>query len=311
MIRNDKRWAAAILLGPLCAVTGSVSIGRAAPLDVRRIADFAGVPATITADGVVRIEWPRTDVSVKVDGVFLKPIAGLIAWATLAPTPRGAVVLGDTVLFADEVDAAIDAAFAAGLEVTALHNHFAHDDPRAYSMHMAGEGAPEKLVFGVRSVWDAARAVRARRPQPVTAFEGNTPKPGRLDARQVERIVGHKTETQDGVVRVTISRDGMIRGTKITGTMGLTTWAAFCGSDGLAIMDGAVIMTADEVQPVLRALRKASIHVVALHNDMIGEQPTFLFVSFWGKGKGEDLAKAFASALTAQKDASKPGRAFK
>ena len=61
---------------------------------------------------------------------------------------------------------------------------------------------------------------------------------------------------------------------KIGGSMGLTTWAAFSGSDDLAAADGDFTMTAEEVQPVLRALRKANLHVVALHNHMVGEQPS-------------------------------------
>jgi hypothetical protein len=60
-------------------------------------------------------------------------------------------------------------------------------------------------------------------------------------------------------------------------------------------------MTAREVQPVLRALRKADIHIVALHNHMIGEQPAFYFTHFWGKGRAEDLAKGVKSALDAQR----------
>jgi hypothetical protein len=43
-------------------------------------------------------------------------------------------------------------------------------------------------------------------------------------------------------------------------------------------MDGDFIMTAEEVQPVLRALRKEGLHVVALHQHMVGEQPTFYFM---------------------------------
>jgi len=82
--------------------------------------------------------------------------------------------------------------------------------------------------------------------------------------------------------------------------MGLTTWAAFSGSDALAAMDGDFIMTAEEIQPVLHALRKAGIHIVALHNHMIGEHPSFYFAHFWGTGKTEDLAHAFSAALDAQ-----------
>jgi hypothetical protein len=92
-----------------------------------------------------------------------------------------------------------------------------------------------------------------------------------------------------------------MHGVKVGGSMGLTTWAAFSGSDELAAVDGDFIMTAEEVQPALRALRKGSIHIVALHNHMIGERPTFYFTHFWGKGRAEDLAKGVKFALDAQK----------
>jgi hypothetical protein len=107
------------------------------------------------------------------------------------------------------------------------------------------------------------------------------------------------------VVKVTIARQGTMHGAKVGGSMGLTTWAAFSGSDKLAAVDGDFIMTAAEVQPVLRALRKAGIHIVALHNHMIGEQPAFYFTHFWGKGPAEELARGLKSALEAQAGAGK------
>ena len=101
-------------------------------------------------------------------------------------------------------------------------------------------------------------------------------------------------------MKVTIGREGTMHGVKVGGSMGLTTWAAFSGSDELAAVDGDFIMTAEEVQPVLRALRKAGIHIVALHNHMVGEQPAFYFTHFWGKGKAADLAGSLRAALDVQ-----------
>jgi hypothetical protein len=208
--------------------------------------------------------------------------------------------LGDTVVFQDEVTPAMDAAFAGGLEVTALHNHFFYDEPKVYFMHIGGQGDPEKLAAAVKGVWDAIKKVRAEHATPATRFAGDAPKEGKLDAAAIEKALGHKSETQQGVVKVTIGRDGMMHEVKVGGAMGLTTWAAFSGDDELAAVDGDFIMTADEVQPVLRALRKADIHIVALHNHMIGEQPAFTFTHFWGKGKAADLARGLKSALAAQ-----------
>jgi len=272
-------------------------------LDPKRIAAIVGVKATTTKDRVVRIAWARTDVAVTVDGMPLKPFAGLGSWAAFTPAPHGAMVMGDTVVFEDEVTPAMDAAFAGGLEVTGLHNHFFHDEPKVYFMHIGGQGDPEKLAAAVKGVWDAIKKVRTDRPKPATRFAGEAPREGKIDAAAIEGILGQKSETQQGVVKVTIGSDGAMHGVKVGGSMGLTTWAAFSGSDELAAVDGDFIMTAGEVQPVLKALRKANIHVVALHNHMIGEQPAFYFTHFWSKGPAQELAKGVKSALDAQRQA--------
>ncbi len=273
----------------------------AAPqLDAERIGQIIGVKATVTPDGVVRVGWARSDVSVQVDGVPLPPFAGLGSWAGFKATKHGAIVMGDTVLFQDEVAPAMDAAFAAGLEVTALHNHFFYDEPKVYFMHIGGTGEPERLAAGVRAVWDAVKRVRQTTARPAAGFGGPLPKRGMVSPGPLEKILGRKSETQDGMVKVTIGREARMHGTAIDGSMGLTTWAAFSGSDELAIMDGDFIMTAAEVQPVLRKLRQADIHIVALHNHMIGEEPALYFTHFWGKGSPEKLARGIKAALDEQ-----------
>lgn len=269
-------------------------------LDAEKIGQAAGVKATASPDGIVRISWARTDVAVKVDGMALHPFAGLGSWAAFAPAKHGAMVMGDTVVFQDEVTPAMDAAFDAGLEVSALHNHFFYDEPKVYFMHIGGTGEPEKLAAGVKGVWDAVKKVRAANAQPASRFVGETPKPGKVSAEPLEKILGHKSQTQDGVVKVTIGREGKMHGVKVGGSMGLTTWAAFSGTDELAAVDGDFIMTATEVQPVLKTLRKAGIHIVALHNHMAGEEPAFYFTHFWAKGSSEKLASGVKAALDEQ-----------
>jgi Domain of Unknown Function (DUF1259) len=269
-------------------------------LDADAIGKAAGTKPTTAPDGVVRIAWPRTDVKVSVDGMPFKPFAGLGSWAAFKGSEHGAMVMGDTVVFEDEVTAAMDAAFANDLEVTGLHNHFFYDKPKVFFMHIGGHGEPEKLAASVKKVWDAIKEVRMNQPQPASQFSGDVPKEGTISADSIEKIVGEKSQSQDGIVKVTIGREGEMHGVKVSGSMGLATWAAFSGSDELAAMDGDFIMTGDEVQTVLHALRKADLHVVALHNHMIGEEPSFFFVHFWGKGSTDELAKGLKSALTAQ-----------
>lgn len=284
------------------------SAAQVRPLSAEQISQAAGTKATIGKDGVVRIAWARTDVRVTVDGVALPPSAGLGSWAAFTPTVNGAVVMGDNVLFQDEVTPAMDAAFAAGLHVTALHNHFFYDEPKVYFMHIGGSGDPEQLAAGVKAVWDAARHVRAGSAQPAVRFPGETITRGIISAEPLERILGHESQTQDGVVKVVIGRAGKMHGVEVGASMGLTTWAAFWGSDKLAAMDGDFIMSANEVQPVLRALRKADIRIVALHNHMVGEEPVFYFTHFWATGLPENLARGVKAALDAQAKASRDTR---
>jgi hypothetical protein len=297
-------------IAPLALLPAGLGLlATAAPedrLDADRIAAAAQAKATTTPDGVVRLAWARTDVAVKVDGMPLRPFAGLGSWAAFTKAPHGAMVMGDTVVFQDEVTPAMDAAFAHGLDVTGLHNHFFYDEPKVYFMHIGGAGEPEALAAGVKAVWDAIKQVRADHASPTERFPGEAPRGGTLDAAAIERAVGHKAQAQDGVVKVTIGREGAMHGVRVGGSMGLTTWAAFSGGDELAAIDGDFIMTAGEVQPVLRALRKAGIHIVALHNHMVGEQPVFYFTHFWGKGPARVLAQGFRSALDAQERAARP-----
>lgn len=285
-----------LLVLVLCPAPASA----AQKLDPALIGEASGATPSVAEDGVVRVGWSRTDVTVTVDGMTLPPAAGLGSWAAFTAMDDHAMVMGDTVVFQDEVDAAMDAAFAHGLDVTALHNHFFFDSPKVYFMHIGGVGEPDALAAGVKAVWDAIRAVRAAQPQPASGFGGAAPVAGQLDADALAKIVGHPAPVTGGVAKITIGRAGRMHGQAIGASMGLTTWAAYSGSDALAAIDGDFIMTADEVQPVLRALRKGGLHVVALHNHMMDEQPGFYFVHFWGKGPAAELARSFRGALDAQ-----------
>ena len=75
------------------------------------------------------------------------------------------MVMGDTVVFQDEVDAAMDAAFAHGLDVTGLHNHFFYDQPKVYYMHIGGTGAPNELAGAAR----LAVLAQPASPAPITS----------------------------------------------------------------------------------------------------------------------------------------------
>src|SRR5205814_2557295 len=123
-------------------------------------------------DGVYKVSWPRNDVNAVVDGWTMPPFMGLGTWAAFTETKEGATVMGDTVLFEDEVNAAMTAALGNGLSVTALHNHFFFDHPKVFFMHIEAEGGVEQLATAVRKMYDKVKEVRAGSPQPKESFAG-------------------------------------------------------------------------------------------------------------------------------------------
>src|SRR5215472_11285959 len=163
-----------------------------APLDQAKIDQITGLKGKFNEkEGVYKVTYPRNDVSVVVDGWTMPPFMGLGTWAAFTAASNGAMVMGDTVLFEDEVNAAMTAAVDNGLNVTALHNHFFFDHPKVYFMHIEGEGAVDKLAGAIRKVYDAAKQVRAANPNPKESF-GAAPLPGKssITAGPLNEIFG-------------------------------------------------------------------------------------------------------------------------
>jgi len=213
------------------------------------------------------------------------------------------MIMGDLVLFQDEVNSVMSVAFANGLDVTALHNHFFYDEPKVYFMHIAGEGKAEKLAEAVRRVLDRVHDIRAAEPEPASGFgTGPMPATNSISAALIEQILRAKGQTNNGMVKVTIGRTTrMPCGCEAGKDSGVNTWAAFAGTDDNAVVDGDFAVQEDELQMVLRALRHGDINIVAIHHHMSGEKPNILFFHFWARGKSPTLARAIRTGLDALK----------
>ncbi len=237
-----------------------------------------------------------------VDGWKLPPFMGLTSWAAFAPAKAGvadAMVMGDLVLFADEVNAVMSVLLDNGVEVTALHNHFFYDAPNVYFMHIGGEGTVAGLGKGVRLAMDKVAEIRKRAPRPPSK-SGSAPLPvkSNIDAAKIEAVLGVKGQAKDGMFKATMGRPTSAAcGCTIGKTMGVNTWSAFAGTSDNAIVDGDFAVAASELQSVLKALRSGGINVVAIHHHMADETPRILFLHYWGRGKLEDLAGTVRKAL--------------
>lgn len=282
------------------AVFGATFGVAHAGLDTAKIDNLTGLKGKLNEkEGVYRVTFPRADVKVAVDGWTMPPFMGLGTWAAFTKgSHTEAMVMGDTVLFEDEVNPAMSVALDNGLSVTALHNHFLFDHPKVYFMHIEGQGTVEQLATAVRKVCDAIREIRAASPQPKGTFGGNAlPEKNSISAEPLNAIFKLNGEANNGMVKFTIGQPATMHGVKIDNAMGVNTWIAFAGSDDNAVVDGDFAVTEDELQPALKALRMSGINIVAIHSHMTHESPRILFFHYWGRGPAKKLAEAVKGAL--------------
>jgi len=286
------------ILAAIFAATGASAL---AALDTAKIDNLTGLKGKWNEkEGVYKVTFPRDDVKVSVSGWQMPPFMGLGTWAAFQGTNDKAMVMGDTVLFEDEVNPAMSAALENGLSVTALHNHFLFDHPKVYFMHIEGQGTTEQLATAVRKLYDKIKEIRAADPQPKDAFGGTAlPEKNSISAEPLNKVFGMSGETNSGMVKFTIGHPAMMHGVKIGNAMGVNTWMAFAGSDDNAMVDGDFAVSEDELQPALKAIRIDKINVVAIHSHMTHEQPRILFFHYWGRGPAKELAEAIQGALLA------------
>jgi len=297
-----------------------VVMGLAAFLSCAPLAGAQDIPAeyqqVLTALGkqgdykanVLKVNIPRNDVSVTVANVKTPTPFGFGGWIAMTKGTGGMdVMMGDLVLLQDEVNPVMSALLDNGLEVTAVHNHFFWDEPRMFYMHVHGHGKPADLA---RQVKPALDLIGKNTPKPASAppaaAAASAPT---INTAKLGQIVGTEGEQNGAVYKITIGRDDLKlteMGAPINARMGLNTWAAFVGTNENAAIAGDIAMVGNEVTPVLKALRKNGLDVVAIHHHMVGTTPPIYFLHYWGTGPAEKLATGFKAALSETGKAKSP-----
>lgn len=292
---SKRTWLAPTLL----MLTSSISFAQRMPPEYEGVLKTLGKQGDFKAS-VLKVNIPRSDLKVTIDGTATPTPFGFGGWLAMTKGTGGSeVMMGDLVLLEDEVNPVMSALLENGLEVTALHNHFFFESPRIFYMHVHGHGQAADLA---RKAKPAVDLIGRSSPQHTSSVSGGTGglAVGQMNATKIASIVGHEGEQNGPVYKITVGREDLNlveMGAKINARMGLNTWAAFYGSDTNAEIAGDVAMLAQEVTPVLKALRANGLSVVAIHNHMMGGEPTVYFLHYWGTGSTEKLANGFKAAL--------------
>jgi len=273
----------------------AAGVTNAQEVDWKKVDEALGRTAAVSGD-VHRYGFPRTDLQVTLDGVTIKPALALGGWAAFKPAHGGAMVMGDLVLLETEINPVMTKLIENGMEITAVHNHVLRGSPATFYMHIGGHGDPVKLAT-------ALRTALAESKTPLTPPAAASPPPAiDLDTAQLDQIIGAKGQNNGGVYAFGVPRRDPINenGAQISpaGPMGVATAINFQPTGGgKAAITGDFVLTGEEVNPVIKALRANGIEVTAIHSHMLTEQPRLIFMHFWANDDAIKLAKGLRAAL--------------
>ena len=267
---------------------------RAADIDWTKVDAALGKTAVVQGE-VHRYGIPRSDLKVILDGVTIKPALALGGWVAFEPSTDGAMLMGDLVLTEDEVSPVMVKLMQSGIEITALHNHLIRATPATLYLHVRGHGDPVKLAAALRAALAESKTPFDAAAPPTQAAQID------LDTAKLDQILGAKGKVNGGVYQFSLPRRDAVteNGMSVSPAMGTGTGINFQPTgDGKAAIAGDFVVTAEELNPMITALRQNGIEVVAIHSHMLQEQPRLFFVHFWANDNAVKLANGLEAALS-------------
>jgi len=279
----------------ICAMATISGAARAQEIDWKKVDEAIGRSAAVSGD-VHRYGFPRSDLNVTLDGVTIRPALALGGWVAFKPAHGGAMAMGDLVLLETEINPVMAKLIENGIEITAVHNHVLRANPATFYMHVGGHGDPVNLATAIRTGLAASKT-------PLTAPAPPASQPAiDLDTGQLDQIIGAKGQATGGVYQFGVPRRDPVSESGMqlapAGPLGVATAINFQPTGGgKAAITGDFVLTGEEVNPVIKALRSNGIEVTAVHSHMLDEQPRLFFLHFWANDDAMKLAKGLRAAL--------------
>jgi Domain of Unknown Function (DUF1259) len=278
----------------LTAAIAFPTLAAAADIDWKKVDAALGKTAAVSGE-VHRYGLPRSDLHVTLDGVAIKPALALGGWVAFAPMHGEAMVMGDLVLLDSEITPVMTKLLEGGLDITAVHNHILRAQPATFYMHVGGHGDPEKMAAVIRSALSASKT-----PFDPPATTASAQPAVDLDTAKLDQIMGVKGNAVGGVYQFGVPRrePATESGMPVSGPLGGANAINFQPTgNGKAAITGDFLVTGNEVNPLIRALRAGDIEVTAIHSHMLDEQPRMFFIHFWANDDAEKLARNVRTAL--------------
>jgi hypothetical protein len=244
-------------------------------------------------EGFYKFTFPRTDLKVKVGEISLQLGIAFTSWIAFHPMDENTMIMGDLVLLDKEIENVVSKLTESGIDITALHNHIINENPSVMYMHFAASGDATELAKKMREVISLTGTPVSKKEK---AEGENDLKPNWI---KVEEIMGKEGNKKSNLISFGFPRKEIIkeRGNSIPKTMGTHTAVTFQMVDNKAVVTGDYVMTANEVNDVIRVLTENNITITALHNHMVHEEPRLFYMHFWGYAEPEPLAKGIRAAL--------------
>src|SRR5437667_1343919 len=171
----------------------SFAVGASAQeIDWQKVDDAFGRKPAVSGD-VHRYGFPRTDLTVTLDGVTIKPALALGGWVAFKPMHGEAMVMGDLVLLETEINPVMLKLIEGGLDITAVHNQILRASPATFYMHVGGHGDPAKMAAVIRSA-----LAESKTPFDPPATSAAAPAID-LDTAKLDEIIGAKGTATGGV----------------------------------------------------------------------------------------------------------------
>jgi hypothetical protein len=285
------RLVSGLILGLMFAAGPAFAQSNVQPLNTDGIAKAMGKEGDLTGE-MYRVSFPRSDLTVKVGNVVIKPALALMSWAAFVKSGTTAISYGDLVLLDGEINPVISKLEERGIELSALHNHLLHENARIMYIHFVGQGNEVEMAKGI---WEALALTKS----PLGSTPASPEAKPEL-AKEIERIIGYEGVMGGGVFHITVPRNDVhvhAMGAAIPGSMGMNTPLNFQLDGKNAAINGDFMLLAAELNPVIKILRANGIEVASVHNHMLDDEPRLIFMHFWAHGDAVDLAKGLKAAL--------------